>query len=114
MTDVSVVILNYNGRELLGKFLPGVILHTPNANIVVADNGSTDDSVSFLRSAFPQVEIIQIPTNLGFCGGYNFAMRQIRSSYAILLNSDVEVTPDWATPLIQHMEAHPHVAAAQP
>jgi GT2 family glycosyltransferase len=114
MTRVSVVILNYNGRHLLEKFLPPVISFTPGADIIVADNGSTDDSLSFLRATFPAVGIIPIQTNLGFCGGYNFAMRQIKSEYAILLNSDVEVTPGWATPVIKLLDERGDVAAAHP
>jgi len=114
MTRVSVVVLNYNGRHLLEKFLPSVVKFTPGAHVIVADNGSTDDSVEVLRRTFPTVEIILIPTNLGFCGGYNFAMRQVRSTYAVLLNSDVEVTQGWADPVLTLLDEHHDVAAAQP
>jgi GT2 family glycosyltransferase len=114
MTDVSVVILNYNGKHLLEKFLGDVILHSPKARIIVADNGSTDSSISLLESAYPSVEIIRIPRNLGFCGGYNVAMRQVTTSYAVLLNSDVQVSPQWLEPVISILQTHPEVAAAQP
>jgi len=114
MTRVSVVVLNYNGRHLLEKFLPSVVKFTPKAQIIVADNGSTDDSVNLIRTAFPSVDIIRIPANLGFCGGYNFAMRQIASEYTVLLNSDVEVTPGWADPILKLLDERSDVAAVQP
>ena len=114
MIRVSVVILNYNGRHLLEKFLPSVIEFTPGADIIVADNGSTDDSLALIRTTFPNVSIIPIPANLGFCGGYNFALRLIKSEYTILLNSDVEVTPGWATPVIKLLDERKDVAAAHP
>src|SRR5262245_42797783 len=114
MSDVSVVILNYNGRQLLEKFLGNVIQHSPGAEIVVADNGSTDESVNWIKSSYPQVAIIRIATNLGFCGGYNYAMRNVRTPYAVLLNSDVEVTPNWLQPVLSIMRDRQDVGAAQP
>lgn len=114
MTRLAVVILNFNGRHLLEKFLPSVVKFTPGAQIIVADNGSTDDSLPFLRKSFPAVDIIEIGTNLGFCGGYNFAMKQVNTTYAILLNSDVEVTPGWADSVIKLFDEQQDVAAAQP
>jgi hypothetical protein len=114
MSDVSVVILNYNGKSLLEKFLGEVIRHSPGAEIVVADNGSTDTSVQFIESAFPQVQIIRINSNLGFCAGYNFALKQVNTPLAVLLNSDVQVTPNWLSPIVQIMQERNDVAAAQP
>ena len=95
MSRTAVVILNYNGKELLEKFLPSVIEFSGDAQIIVADNQSTDGSRAFLQQAFPGVALIAIPSNLGFCGGYNFALRQVEAEYYVLLNSDVEVTANW-------------------
>lgn len=114
MSRVAVVILNYNGKELLEKFLPSVIDNSGEARVVVADNNSTDHSQAFIREKYPQVTLIPIATNLGFCGGYNYALRQIEADYFVLLNSDVEVTPDWLTPLITMLDNDPTVAAIQP
>jgi GT2 family glycosyltransferase len=114
MTSVSVVILNYNGSELLRQFLPSVIRHSSPAEIIVADNGSTDHSINVLQSEFPQIRIIRLDKNYGFCGGYNRSLQQVTSSYYVLLNSDVEVTPGWLAPLISLFDQHPDVAAAQP
>ena len=112
----SVVILNWNGVELLRRFLPSVVAHTPTdvAEVVVADNGSTDESLHVLRSEFPTVRIIAMPTNEGFAGGYNRALREVEAEYAVLLNSDVEVTAGWLEPLVAYAEANPDVAALQP
>lgn len=114
MSDVAVVILNYNGKELLRQFLPSVIQHSGNARIVVADNGSNDGSLQFLRETFPQVVVIALPTNLGFCGGYNEALKQVNATYYVLLNSDVEVTPNWLQPLVSLLDSDRTIAAAQP
>jgi GT2 family glycosyltransferase len=114
MTDVSVVILNYNGRQLLEQFLGEVIRHSSPAQIIVADNGSTDSSIEYLKSSHPSVKVIPIPSNLGFCGGYNVAMKQVTTPYAVLLNSDVLVTSRWLDPVIHMMRSRPEVAAAQP
>lgn len=114
MIRVAVVILNYNGRHLLEKFLPSVIRFTPGAQVIVADNGSSDDSLEMLRTQFPGVGIIPIPANLGFCGGYNYALRQVQSVYTVLLNSDVEVTEGWADNVIKVLDETPDAAAAQP
>lgn len=93
MIETAVVILNYNGKHFLQQFLPGVIAHSGTAKVIVADNASTDDSVQFLKENFQnQVEIIQLHTNLGYCGGYNASLKQIKAEYYVLLNSDVEVT----------------------
>jgi len=113
--SVAIVILNFNGRNYLGQFLPFVIASAyPNKKIIVADNGSTDDSISFLNNNFQSVEVILIEKNLGFAGGYNEALKQIQSDYYILLNSDVEVTPNWIEGMIALMEADKTIAACQP
>ena len=112
----AVVILNWNGRTLLEKFLPSVITHTDDdsAKIIVADNASNDDSVAFLREKFPQTELIELDNNYGYAEGYNRALAQIDAEYAVLLNSDVEVTENWLTPIIEYMDNNPDIAACQP
>jgi len=113
--SVAIVILNYNGKKHLSVFLPSVLAtEYANLQIIVADNGSTDDSIPFLQSNYPSVKILQNNTNLGFAGGYNWALKQVKADYFILLNSDVEVTPNWITPIIELMEANPLVVACQP
>lgn len=114
MTETAIVILNFNGRSFLRQFLPSVIQHSDNAQIVVADNGSTDDSVTLLKKEFPQVRLIEVGTNLGFCGGYNYALKKIEAHFYVLLNSDVEVTPGWLSPIIDLLKSNPKVAAVQP
>lgn len=116
MKKVAVVILNWNGKKLLEDFLPSVVAHTPVdiADVIVADNGSTDDSVGFLSRSFPQVGVIQLDQNYGFAEGYNRALEGIAHKYSVLLNSDVEVTEDWLQPLVDYLEAHPEVSACQP
>ena len=114
MTNITVVILNYNGNELLRKFLPSVIQHSARARIVVVDNGSTDGSLENFEREFPGVALIRIDSNLGFCGGYNYALRKIEAEYYVLLNSDVEVTADWLTPLSTLLDKNPEAAAVQP
>jgi GT2 family glycosyltransferase len=111
---VAVVILNFNGKKLLQKFLPSVIQFSSNAVIYVADNASTDDSILFLKQAFPEVKIIYLDKNYGFAKGYNEALKQVDADYFILLNSDVEATPNWIAPIIQLMEIDKTIAAAQP
>lgn len=111
---VAVVILNWNGKSFLEKFLPIVLKFSAGAKIIVADNQSTDDSVAFLRAFFPQVSVIINPSNDGFSKGYNLALPQINAEYYVLLNSDVEVTENWLTPIIQLMDTNPEIAACQP
>jgi len=112
---VAVVILNYNGAHYLQQFLPSVLASTyPNKRIIVADNASTDHSISIVQANFPQVEILMNQQNDGFAGGYNWALRQIDAAYYILLNSDVSVTPQWIEPVIALMEADDTIAACQP
>ena len=116
MKKVSVVILNWNGVGMLQKFLPKVVGYSANqgVEICVADNASTDDSVSFLKTHFPDVRLIVLDKNYGFADGYNKALQQVEAEYVVLLNSDVEVTPHWLEPMVAYMDAHPEVAACQP
>jgi len=116
MKRVAVVILNYNGKKFLETFLPNVIENTDDAmaEIVVADNASTDGSVEFMRESFPQIRLIDNGFNGGFATGYNLALRQIEADYYVLLNSDIEVTPHWIEPIVELMDADPQIAACQP
>jgi len=116
MNKVSIVILNWNGKVYLERFLPFLIRYTtlPGAEIVVADNGSTDDSLEFLNAEYPAVRVIKLDRNYGFSGGYNRALEQLDSGYFLLLNSDIEVTEGWLEPLVSEMENDPGVAACTP
>jgi GT2 family glycosyltransferase len=114
LSDVAIVILNYNGAHFLRQFLPGVLAHAAGARVVVADNASTDDSLALLRQEFPQVELLVFAENLGFCGGYNKALAELDSEFFVLLNSDVAVQPNWLSPLRDLLLANPQVAAVQP
>lgn len=112
---VAIVILNYNGKDYLKQFLPSVLASSyQNKRIIVADNASSDNSVQFLKQAFPSVEILVNTQNDGFAGGYNWALNQIKSDYYVLLNTDVEVTEQWIEPIIALMEANKEIAACQP
>ena len=113
---VSVVILNYNGKKWLEKFLPNVIANCAYdwCEVVVADNASTDDSITFLNSHFPNIRCIINEENSGYAGGYNIALSQINATYYVLLNSDVELTSNWLPPLVEFMDQHLDVAAVQP
>lgn len=113
---VAIVILNWNGAKLLEEFLPSVIEHSPSdmSEIVVADNGSTDNSLAMLQEHFPSVRIIPLDRNYGFAEGYNKAIHEIDNEYVVLLNSDVEVTPGWLDAPLSALEADPTIAAAQP
>ncbi|MCC6372959.1 MAG: glycosyltransferase family 2 protein [Bacteroidia bacterium] len=111
---VAVVILNYNGKTFLQKFLPSVIKHSPNAIIYIADNGSSDDSLGFVTTNFPDVKTIQNGGNYGYAKGYSLALKQITADYFVLLNSDVEVTENWLNPVIDLMETDKKIAACQP
>ncbi len=114
MSDVAVVILNYNGKELLKKFLPSILKYSGSAKIIVADNNSSDGSIELITNEFREVELIPISRNLGFCGGYNYALQQVVADYFVLLNSDVEVTPNWLEPIVQALEMDNTIGAAQP
>lgn len=114
---ISIVILNWNGSAMLRQFLPSAIRGNEgrtDVEICVADNGSTDDSLEMLHREFPTVRLICLSENHGFADGYNMAMKEVKSEYVVLLNSDVEVTEGWLTPLCDYMDAHPEVAACQP
>ncbi len=113
MTKVAVVILNYNGRDFLSQFLPFLIQHTPDAELIVADNCSTDDSLDILKQ-FRSVRTIILDTNYGYAGGYNHALKQVDAEYYLLLNSDVEVSENWLNPLVAFLDENPAYAAAQP
>jgi GT2 family glycosyltransferase len=112
--SVSVVILNFNGRNYLEEFLPNVIQNSSPHEVIIADNASTDDSVSYLKTHFPEIKLIEIPENLGYAGGYNYALNHIKSDYYILLNSDVEITPNWIDPVISLMKQNEKIVACQP
>ena len=113
---IAVIILNWNGHDLLNEYLPQVVATTDSAvaDIIVADNGSTDNSVELLKTKFPEVKLLQFDTNHGFAQGYNLAIEQTQYKYTILLNSDVATAPGWITPLYEYMEASPNVGACQP
>lgn len=112
---VAVVILNWNGKSFLERFLSDVVSSTyPNLRVIVADNASTDKSVDFIKAMFSSVEIIENTTNEGFAKGYNSILSQIKADYFVLLNSDVAVTPGWIEPVIALMESDKLIAAAQP
>ena len=110
----SVIILNWNGAEMLRTYLPSVVANTANADVIVADNGSTDNSLEVLKTEFPTVKTILLDRNYGFAEGYNRAIDQVDSEYVVLLNSDVETPEGWLRPLLEYMDAHPEVAAVQP
>ncbi len=113
--SVAVVILNWNGRKYLEKYLPSVLATMyENFHIVVADNASEDDSVVFLRENYPSVKLVLLEKNYGFAEGYNRALEQVSADYFVLLNSDVEVSPDWISPVIRLMESDRQIAACQP
>ena len=116
MSKTSVVILNWNGRHFLEKYLPDVETHSklPDVQIIVADNGSTDDSLSYLETNHPNIRIIRLDRNYGFAEGYNRALRQVEADYYVLLNSDVEVTEGWLQPLLDLMRQKPDIAACMP
>ncbi|NOY96086.1 MAG: glycosyltransferase family 2 protein [Chlorobi bacterium] len=113
---VAIVILNWNGKKLLRQYLPSVVEHSrdEDVKIVVADNGSTDNSIDFVRENFPSVTVLCLNENYGFAKGYNVALQKVDADYFILLNSDVEVTERWIEPSIERMEANPKIAAIQP
>lgn len=112
--EIAVAILNWNGKSWLEKFLSNVVVNSPEATVYVIDNASTDDSIPFVQLNFPQVHIIQLDKNYGFAEGYNQGLSHIEADYFVLLNSDVEVTPKWITPIIEKMEANPRLAVCMP
>ena len=115
MPHTAIVILNWNGRNMLEKFLPSVTANTTgDAEVIIADNGSTDDSIAFLHTHYPALRIIQFDQNYGFAEGYNRALAQVEADYYVLLNDDVEVTPHWIEPVVEQMEGNPLTAICQP
>ena len=115
MDKASIVILNWNGRAHLERFLGSVVRNTPaEYPVIVADNGSTDDSLEWLRAAYPRVGIITLDRNYGFAGGYNRALAQVESQYYILVNSDVETPEGWCQPLIESLDSNPDLGAVAP
>ena len=116
MKRVSVVILNWNGVDMLRKFIPSVMDNSvgEGIEICVADNASSDGSLEMLRSEFPVVRLIELDQNYGFAEGYNRALEQVDAEYVVLLNSDVEVTPHWLEPLLDYMDTHSGTVACQP
>ena len=113
--SVAVVILNWNGKSFLEKFLPSVMESTyKNLNVIVADNASDDDSIDFLKKHYPVVKILLSNTNEGFAKGYNSALKRVSADYYILLNSDIQVTPGWIEPVISLMESDEKIGACQP
>ncbi len=116
MVKTAIVILNWNGKGFLSKYLPILMQNTQNTNaeIIIADNNSKDDSITFLNSNYPQLRQIVLDQNYGFAGGYNRALNQIEAQYFVLLNSDVEVTPNWLNPLIDLLDSDISIAAVMP
>jgi len=114
-SSVAIVILNYNGKKHLETFLPSVINTSyANSKIIIADNGSTDDSIAFLAANYPGITCLQRDTNEGFAGGYNWALSLVDADYYVLLNSDVEVTPNWLEPMVSLLDNNKAIAACQP
>lgn len=116
MNKVAIVILNWNGEKLLEKFLPNVVEFSTFSwsEVVVADNGSTDDSIAYVKATFPKVRVITLDRNYGFAEGYNRALLHVEAEYFLLLNSDVEVSENWLKPLLSYMDMHKEVAACGP
>ena len=113
-SKTSIVILNWNGSNMLKKFLPSVLACSANAEVVVADNASTDGSLDLLRSSFPEVRLIVLDRNYGFAEGYNKALEQVKAQYYVLLNSDVEAGEGWLQPLVAFLDKHADYCACQP
>ena len=111
---IAVVILNWNGIQLLEKFLPSIIKYSSEATVYIADNDSTDDSISYAKAFFPSVKIVKNDSNLGFAGGYNEALKYIDADIYALANSDIEVTENWLKPIIETFENEPQTAIIQP
>ena len=113
----AIVILNWNTEDFLRKFLPGLIRsaeRVEGAEVIVADNDSSDDSMAVMKEVFPQIRTIEFERNFGFTGGYNKAFEQIDSEYFVLINSDIEVTEGWLKPLVDWMDSHPECGACAP
>src|SRR5690606_24237788 len=115
MLKAAIVILNYNGEEMLRKFLPDVVKYS-KYDVIIADNGSTDSSLLFLNSHYPLLTTIRLKSNSGYSQGYNVALDQLRGKYEyyVLLNSDILVTEDWDEKMIKWLDSNPHIVASQP
>lgn len=111
---LAIVILNWNGVPLLEKYLPLVLEHSKNAAVYVIDNASNDASVALLQNNFPSVRVIQNSKNFGFAGGYNEGLKTIQADLYCLLNSDVEVTPNWLDPILRYYDTNPNASIVQP
>lgn len=114
MKKIAIVILNWNGAHMMRTYLPTVIKNSPEAEVIIADNASSDDSLKMLASDFPEIRTIVLDKNYGFAEGYNKAFKQVEAEYYLLLNSDVDVPEGWLAPLLDFMESHPEAAACQP
>ncbi|MXN89761.1 glycosyltransferase [Flavobacterium sp. Sd200] len=114
MKTAAVVILNWNGRQLLEQFLPSVVQHSAGAQVYVADNASTDDSVAFIQAHYPNIKIINNPGNYGYAKGYNLALQDVKEDIYVLVNSDVEVTEGWLDPVLELFEKDNETAIIQP
>ncbi|SMC71599.1 glycosyltransferase family 2 protein [Cellulophaga tyrosinoxydans] len=114
MSKIAIVILNWNGEQLLEQFLPSVKEYSSEATIYVADNASTDNSITFIKTNYPNVQIIQNTENGGFAKGYNDALKHVDAEIYCLLNSDVEVTKDWLVPIAKAFEENSSIAIIQP
>lgn len=116
MKKVAIVILNWNGKKCLEKFLPSVVANSDNNDyeIIVADNSSADDSIIFLENNYKSIRIIKLDKNYGFTGGYNRALKQVEAKYFVLLNSDIEVSENWLDILVHEMDSNENIAACQP
>ncbi|WP_411894951.1 glycosyltransferase family 2 protein [Winogradskyella sp. A2] len=114
LTDIAIVILNWNGKDLLEKFLPSVVKFSENAKIYVADNASTDDSIQFLYEHYPEINVIKNKTNGGYAKGYNDALKHTNQPLLCLLNSDIEVTENWLSPILNQYNSDENVAIVQP
>ena len=114
MSSIAVVLLNYNGKHLLEKFLPTLLKHSAQASIYIADNASTDNSKAYVRENFPSVGWIQLEENYGYAEGYNRALKQVNENIYCLLNTDIEVTEDWLTPILSIFDSRNEIGIIQP
>lgn len=114
MKSIAVILLNWNGRELLQKFLPSVVNYSPGAVIYIADNASSDESEQFVKKHYPQIRWIQLPHNYGYAGGYNQALKQVDEDIFCLLNTDIEVTENWLNPILDIFDGEQQIGIVQP
>lgn len=114
MASTAIAILNYNGLDFLKKFLPTLLQHSVSTPIYIGDNGSTDSSVEFLKANYSKIHLIELSNNYGYSKGYNLLLKEIEADYIALINSDIEVTPNWLTPLINELDSDKQIAAVQP